>query len=89
MRETPAARGITPARRAAYEVIRRTFEDDAWTDRAFTSAATRMELSGRQLAQSRRLAYGAVQRRATSDHVIALLARRDPESVDPGAVAAR
>jgi 16S rRNA (cytosine967-C5)-methyltransferase len=81
-------RGITPARRAAYEVIRRTFEGDAWTDRAFTSAATRMELTGRQLAQSRRLAYGAVQRRATSDHLIARLAGRDPESIDPGAAAA-
>jgi 16S rRNA (cytosine967-C5)-methyltransferase len=80
--------GITPARRAAYEVIRRTFDDDAWTDRAFTSAATRMELSGRQLAQSRRLAYGAVQRRATSDHLTALLAGRDPDSIDAGAVAA-
>jgi 16S rRNA (cytosine967-C5)-methyltransferase len=80
--------GITPARRAAYEAIRRTFDDDAWTDRAFTSAATRMELTGRQLAQSRRLAYGAVQRRATSDHLTALLADRDPDSIDPGAAAA-
>ena len=85
---TASARGITPARRAAYEVIRRTFEDDAWTDRAFTSAASRMELSGRQLAQSRRLAYGAVQRRATSDHLIARLAGRDPDSIDPGVAAA-
>ena len=73
-----SARGITPARRAAYEVIRRTFEEDAWTDRAFTAAAARMDLTGRQLAQSRRLAYGAVQRRATSDHLISLLAERDP-----------
>jgi 16S rRNA (cytosine967-C5)-methyltransferase len=81
-------RGITPARRAAYEVLRRTFEDQAWTDRAFTAAATRMELSGRQLAQSRRLSYGSVQRRATSDHLIARLAGRDPASIDAGALAA-
>jgi 16S rRNA (cytosine967-C5)-methyltransferase len=80
--------GITPARRAAYDVVRRTFEDDAWTDRAFTSAAARMELSGRQLAQSRRLAYGAVQRRGTADHLIEGLADRPVEAIDPGALAA-
>jgi 16S rRNA (cytosine967-C5)-methyltransferase len=81
-------RGITPARRVAYEVIRRTFEEDAWTDRAFTAAADRMDLTGRQLAQSRRLSYGSVQRRATSDHLISRLAGRAPESIDPGALAA-
>jgi 16S rRNA (cytosine967-C5)-methyltransferase len=81
-------RGITPARRVAYEVIRRTFEDEAWTDRAFTAAAARMDLTGRQLAQSRRLAYGAVQRRGTSDHLIALLADRPPEAIDRGALTA-
>jgi 16S rRNA (cytosine967-C5)-methyltransferase len=81
-------RAITPARRVAYEVIRRTFEEDAWTDRAFTAAADRMDLTGRQLAQSRWLSYGSVQRRATSDHLIARLAGRDPESIDAGALAA-
>jgi 16S rRNA (cytosine967-C5)-methyltransferase len=81
-------RGITPPRRAAYEVIRRTFENDAWTDRAFTATATRMELSGRQLAQARRLAYGSVQRRATSDHLLGSLSRRKPDSIDAGALAA-
>ena len=54
---------VTPARRVAFEVLRRTFEDGAWTDRAFTAAAARAELGGRELAQARRLAYGAVQRR--------------------------
>jgi 16S rRNA (cytosine967-C5)-methyltransferase len=67
---------VTPARRAAFETIRRTFEDGAWTDRAFTAIATRNELAGRELAQARRLAYGAVQRRATTDHFAAVLARR-------------
>ena len=47
-----------------------------------------MDLTGRQLAQSRRLAYGAVQRRATSDHLIAGLAERPAEAIDPGALAA-
>jgi 16S rRNA (cytosine967-C5)-methyltransferase len=80
--------GITPARRAAYEVVRRTFEDGAWTDRAFASAATRFELTGRELAHARRLAYGSVQRKATSDALLAGLTRRDLDAIDPAALAA-
>ena len=69
------ARRSTPARRAAFEVLRRTFEDGAWTDRAFApAAAARASSTGRELAQAHRLAYGAVQRRGTSDHLIARLA---------------
>ena len=82
------AAGITPARRAAYEVIRRTFEEGAWTDRAFASAATRYELTGRDLAHSRHLAYGSVQRKATSDALLAAVARRRVDDVDPAALAA-
>ncbi len=84
----PGRPGITPARRAAYEVIRRTFDEDAWTDRAFASAVSRYELTGRELAQSRRLSYGAVQRKATTDAFLAALARRPGRSIDPGALAA-
>jgi hypothetical protein len=32
---------VAPARRAAYEVLRRVFEHDAWADRAFPAAAER------------------------------------------------
>lgn len=78
---------ITPARRAAFEVLRRTFEDGAWTDRAFTAVAARHELDDRDLAQARRLAYGSVQRRATSDHLVATLSRRGRRA-DAAAVAA-
>jgi 16S rRNA (cytosine967-C5)-methyltransferase len=78
---------VAPARRAAYEVLRRTFEEGAWTDRAFAATAGRLELAGRELAQARRLAYGSVQRRGTSDHVIATLARRR-RRIDPAALAA-
>jgi 16S rRNA (cytosine967-C5)-methyltransferase len=77
----------TPDRRAAYEVLRRTFDDGAWTDRAFTATAARLGLAGRELARARRLAYGAVQRRGTADHLIALLARRR-RRVDASALAA-
>jgi 16S rRNA (cytosine967-C5)-methyltransferase len=74
-------------RRAAYEVVRRTFDEGAWTDRAFTATAARLELGGRDLARARRLAYGAVQRRGTADHLIAVLARRR-RKVDSFALAA-
>jgi 16S rRNA (cytosine967-C5)-methyltransferase len=82
-----AAAGATLARRAAYEVVRRTFDDGAWTDRAFTSTAARLDLGGRELARARRLAYGAVQRRATADHLVAVLANRR-RRVDAAAMAA-
>jgi len=66
----------TADRRAAYEVLRRTFDDGAFTDRAFTVAAARLGLTGRELARARRLAYGSVQRRGTADHLISVLSRR-------------
>ena len=78
----------TPARRAAYEVLRRTFEHDAWTDRAFPAAAERHGLTGRERAQAQHLAYGAVQRRGTSDNLIARLSGRDPSGLDAPVAAA-
>lgn len=83
-----AAAGITAERLAAYEVLRRTFEDGAWTDRAFAATAARHELSGRTLAQARRLTFGSVQRRGTSDHLIAGLSRRPLDRIDAAVVAA-
>ena len=61
---TAAAAEVTPARRAAFEVLRRTFEHDAWTDRALRSAAERHGLDGREraLAQPPRLRRGAAAR---------------------------
>jgi 16S rRNA (cytosine967-C5)-methyltransferase len=79
---------VTAARRVAFEVVRRTFEQGAWTDRAFTGAAGRFELDAREHAQARRLAYGAVQRRGTTDELIAGLARRRIQRIDPPALAA-
>ena len=91
-RQTAAEAGlstaVTPARRLAYETLRRTFEEGAWTDRAFTAGALRAGLDGRELAQARRLTYGAVQRRGTSDHLIAMLAGRRGGRVDDPALAA-
>ena len=75
--------GPTPARRVAYETLRRVFEEGAWADRALRSAAGRYRLEGRERAQAQALAYGAVQRRGTSDHLAAMLADRPIERIDP------
>ncbi|TMK71955.1 MAG: methyltransferase domain-containing protein [Actinobacteria bacterium] len=79
---------VAPARRAAYEVLRRTFEHDAWADRAFTAAAERHRLDARERGQGQRLAYGAVQRRGTTDRLIAELADRSVARLDPPVLAA-
>ncbi|MGI9021505.1 MAG: 16S rRNA (cytosine(967)-C(5))-methyltransferase RsmB [Solirubrobacterales bacterium] len=78
----------TPARQVAFEVLRRTFEHDAWTDRALRSAIRRHGLSGRERAFAHRLAYGAVKRRGTSDHLAAALTRRPLRRLDPPVTAA-
>ncbi|MFN8114350.1 MAG: RsmB/NOP family class I SAM-dependent RNA methyltransferase [Solirubrobacterales bacterium] len=74
--------GPTPARRAAFETLRRVFEEDAWADRALRTAAERLGLEGRERAQAQALAYGAVQRRGTTDHFIAALTGRRVEKID-------
>jgi 16S rRNA (cytosine967-C5)-methyltransferase len=79
---------IAPARRAAYEVLRRVFEHEAWADRAFGAAAERHGLDPRERAQAQRLAYGAVQRRGTTDRLIAELAERPTGKLDPPVLAA-
>ena len=72
---------ISPARRAAYEVLLRVFEQDAYADRAFRSAAD--DLDERERAFAQRLAYGAVQRVRTLDHAIETLGRRPVRKLDP------
>jgi 16S rRNA (cytosine967-C5)-methyltransferase len=79
---------ISPARALAFETIRRTFEADAFTERAFRELADRDRLDGRDRAQAQRLAYGAVQRRGTSDAAIERLAGRSVRRLDPPVLAA-
>ncbi|MDQ3573290.1 MAG: hypothetical protein M3383_10605 [Actinomycetota bacterium] len=80
---------VAPARRAAYEVLRRTFEHGAWADRALPAALERHGIrEGRERNQAQRLAFGAVQRRGTSDAVAERLAGREIESLDPPVTAA-
>jgi 16S rRNA (cytosine967-C5)-methyltransferase len=71
---------VAPSRRVAYEVLLRVFEDDAYADRAFRSAATALDRRDRAFAQ--RLAYGTVQRVRTLDHAIETLGRRPVRKLD-------
>jgi 16S rRNA (cytosine967-C5)-methyltransferase len=72
---------VSPARRAAYEVLLRVFEQDAYADRAFRTSAEGLDERERAFAQ--RLAYGAVQRVRTLDHAIETLGRRPVRKLDP------
>jgi 16S rRNA (cytosine967-C5)-methyltransferase len=72
---------IAPARRAAYEVVRRVFEEDAYADRALESAVAALDTRDRALAQ--RLAYGTVQRARTLDFGIEQLGKRPVRKLDP------
>lgn len=85
-RESPANRrgGASPARRCAHAVLRRVFADGAFADHALRAEADRAGLAGRERALAARLAYGAVQRRATLDHVIAACSSRPLERIDAG-----
>jgi 16S rRNA (cytosine967-C5)-methyltransferase len=65
----------------AYEVLLRVFEQDAYADRAFRSAAEGLDDRERTFAQ--RLAYGSVQRVRTLDHAIETLGRRPVRKLDP------
>ena len=71
---------IAPARRAAHDVVLRVFEQDAYADRAFATAAKALDSRDRALAQ--RIAYGTVQRVRTLDHAIEALGRRPVRKLD-------
>ena len=63
----------SPARRAAFRVIRRVFEQEAFADQALHAEAD--GLDPRERAFARQLAFGTVQRRRALDHVIDGLAK--------------
>jgi len=72
---------IAPARKAAYEVVLRVFEQGAYADRVFETAAGGLDARDRALAQQ--IAYGTVQRVRALDHGIETLARRPVAKLDP------
>ncbi|HTN24258.1 MAG TPA: 16S rRNA (cytosine(967)-C(5))-methyltransferase RsmB [Solirubrobacteraceae bacterium] len=77
---------VTPARRVAFAVIRRVFEQGAYADRALHGEAK--ELDPRERALAMQLAYGTVQRRLSLDHLVEQLAGRSVDELDPRTLAA-
>ncbi|HVR04510.1 MAG TPA: 16S rRNA (cytosine(967)-C(5))-methyltransferase RsmB [Solirubrobacteraceae bacterium] len=77
-----------PARACAFTVLRRVFEQGAYADVALRVGADMQELDARDRALAMRLAYGAIQRRGTLDHLIARLAERPPQRLDAPLLAA-
>jgi 16S rRNA (cytosine967-C5)-methyltransferase len=88
--ETPcgvrARAPVAPARACACAVLRRVFERGAYADRALQAEATALDARDRALAM--RLAYGAVQRRGTLDHLIERLSERPAERLQAPVLAA-
>ena len=78
-------RAVSPARSAAFEVVRRVFEHGAYADRILHTRARELDARDRALATT--LAYGTVQRRATLDHIAAGLVKRPLSRLDPAALA--
>jgi 16S rRNA (cytosine967-C5)-methyltransferase len=72
---------VSAARGAAYEVLLRVFEQEAYADRVFRTAARGLDERERAFAQ--RLAYGSVQRVRTLDHAIETLGKRPVRKLDP------
>lgn len=73
---------VTAARRCAFTVVRRVFEDGSYADRAFRAETDRLGLGGRERAFAMRLAYGTVQRKGTLDHLIEQLTGRTADELD-------
>jgi 16S rRNA (cytosine967-C5)-methyltransferase len=71
---------IAPARKAAFEVVHRVFEEEAYADRALASAVADLDARDRALAQ--RLAYGTVQMARTLDFGIEQLGKRPVRKLD-------
>ncbi|MBA2348359.1 MAG: hypothetical protein H0V81_08690 [Solirubrobacterales bacterium] len=60
---------VSPARTAAFTVVRRVFEGGAYADRALRKELERLE-DPRDRALAKRLAFGTVQRKGTLDWVV-------------------
>ena len=83
-RRRPPVRGravtVGTARRCAFRVCRRVFEQGAYADRALVGEAATLDARDRALAT--RLCYGAIQRRGTLDHLIEGFAGRPMDALD-------
>jgi 16S rRNA (cytosine967-C5)-methyltransferase len=72
---------MSPARAAAFETVRRVFEQGAYADRALAGEAAGLDSRDRGLAMQ--IAYGTVQRRLTLDQLAQGLVRRRLETLEP------
>ncbi len=72
---------VSPARRAAYQVVLRVLEQGAYAHRALAGAV--QGLDGRDRALAQRIAYGTVQRVRPLDYGIETLGRRPVRKLDP------
>jgi 16S rRNA (cytosine967-C5)-methyltransferase len=77
---------VSPARRAAYDVVLRVARDGAYADRALRTAVKGMDERERAFAQQ--LAYGTVQRQRLLDHAIETLGKRPVRKLDEPVLAA-
>jgi len=76
-----ASTTVAPARACAHRVLRRVFEDGAYAEKALQAEAGGLDARDRALAM--RLAYGAIQRAGTTDHLLERLAGRPAARIDP------
>ena len=76
---------VSPARAAAYAVVRRVFEQGAYADRALLAEAKARGLEPRDRALAKQLAFGTVQRMAALDWTAKQLTKG---KLDPGVRAA-
>lgn len=70
---------MSPARQAAFRVVRRVLEQGAYADRALEGEGRRLDTRDRAFAQQ--LAFGTVQRRSSLDYVIDAYVEREPPEV--------
>lgn len=76
-------RGVQPARRVAYDVLRAVSDSDAYANLILPTAIAEAGLTPQDAALATELAYGTLRRRGTYDAVIAAAADRSAEDIDP------
>ena len=80
--------GLTVERQVALAVLRRTFEDGEFAERAFREEVERLGLEGRERARAQFLSFGSVQRKGTSDRIAAEFSRNRTSRPGPAVAAA-
>lgn len=80
--------GLTVERQVALAVLRKTFEDGQFAERAFRDEVERLGLEGRERARAQFLSFGSVQRKGTSDQIAAEFSRSRASRPGPAVAAA-